>query len=815
MAVSQSIYKSMKSQKETGEENYEQVMAGIDGKLGERPKMPNDLEEGDWSEQAIKVLRERYLDKDGDSEVIETPDELVWRVAWSVAAAEVRWGADKEQVLESAKRFYRMMLSKKFLPNSPTLMNAGKENGLQYSACFVLPVEDSVEGIFETLKHQAIIHQSGGGTGFSFTRLRQKGAMVRRSRGVASGPVSFMKIYNEATQQIKQGGTRRGANMGILRVDHPDIREFITCKLDGGITNFNISVAATDKFMKAVVEDEKYDIIEPHSQKVIRQEDAREIFDMICECAWKSGDPGMIFIDKINDGLANPVPKLGPIESTNPCGEQPLYPYDACNLGSIFLNYFVSDDEGEAKIDWDSLKETVRLSVRFLDNVIEVNPYPLRQIWETVRSIRRIGLGIGGWADMLYLMGVPYNSDEALVLARKVMKTINDTAHEMSEELADERGAFPLWKESIYKDGKKIRNSAITTIAPTGTIGIIANTSGGCEPVFALAYKHMVKDESLNREMYFVDPAFKAVAEREGFWSEELANAVAERGNVHGLGLVPERWQKILVTSHEITPEWHVKMQAAWQEHTDNAVSKTINLPNEATVDDVAKSYLLSYELGCKGITIYRDGSKSIQVLNVGTKDEKKTEVEEVMTFEEVGETMADLRVRPTKLQGNTYRVQTPVGAAFVVINADELGNPFEVFINVGKAGTHIMADAEAMGRLISLALRVPSKFPPKAVAESVIDQLSGIGGADSVGFGGNKVRSLADGVAKVLKDYFKGNGGELAAVEKEVEVENVGQQQALPLTKRKGDICPECGNASLVLEEGCVKCYSCGASKC
>ena len=815
MAVSQSIYKSLKSQKETGEENYEQVMAGIDGKLGERPEIPNDLEPGDWSEQAIKVLRERYLDKDGDSEVIETPDELVWRVAWSVAAAEVRWGADKEQVLESAKRFYRMMLSKKFLPNSPTLMNAGKENGLQYSACFVLPVEDSVEGIFETLKHQAIIHQSGGGTGFSFTRLRQKGAMVRRSRGVASGPVSFMKIYNEATQQIKQGGTRRGANMGILRVDHPDIREFITCKLDGGITNFNISVAATDKFMKAVVEDEKYDIVEPHSQKVIRQEDAREIFDMICECAWKSGDPGMIFIDKINDGPANPVPKLGPIESTNPCGEQPLYPYDACNLGSIFLNYFVSDDEGEAKIDWDSLKETVRLSVRFLDNVIEVNPYPLKQIWETVRSIRRIGLGIGGWADMLYLMGVPYNSDEALVLARKVMKTINDTAHEMSEELADERGAFPLWKESIYKDGKKIRNSAITTIAPTGTIGIIANTSGGCEPVFALAYKHMVKDESLNREMYFVDPAFKAVAEREGFWSEELANAVAERGNVHGLGLVPERWQKILVTSHEITPEWHVKMQAAWQEHTDNAVSKTINLPNEATVDDVAKSYLLSYELGCKGITIYRDGSKSIQVLNVGTKDEKKTEVEEVMTFEEVGETMADLRVRPTKLQGNTYRVQTPVGAAFVVINADEMGNPFEVFINVGKAGTHIMADAEAMGRLISLALRVPSKFPPKAVAESVIDQLSGIGGADSVGFGGNKVRSLADGVAKVLKDYFKGNGGELAAVEKEVEVENVGQQQALPLTKRKGDICPECGNASLVLEEGCVKCYSCGASKC
>lgn len=815
MVVSQSIYKSAKREQGQEEESYEKVMDGIDKKLGKHPEMPSDLRAGDWSEQAIKVLRERYLDKNGEGNVIESADELVWRVSWSVAAAEVRWGADKEQVLERAKEFYEMMLSKKFLPNSPTLMNAGKENGLQYSACFVLPVDDSIEGIFESLKHQAIIHQSGGGTGFSFSRLRQKGAMVRRSRGVASGPVSFMKIYNEATQQIKQGGTRRGANMGILRVDHPDVREFITCKLDGGITNFNISVAATDKFMKAVVDGTKYDIVEPHSDRVIRQEDAREIFDLICECAWKSGDPGMIFIDKVNEGPANPVPTLGPIESTNPCGEQPLYPYDACNLGSIFLNYFVIEKGDKREVDWESLKKVVETSVRFLDDVIEVNPYPLKQIWDRVRSIRRIGLGIGGWADMLYLLGIPYDSEEALDLARRVMKTINEVAHEESESLAQERGAFPLWKESIFKDGKKIRNSAITTIAPTGTIGIIANTSGGCEPVFALAYKHMVKDESLDREMYFVDPAFRQVAEREGFWSKELADIVSEKGNVHGLDLVPEKWQRVFVTSHEITPEWHVKMQGAWQEFTDNAVSKTINLPNEATVDDVAKSYLLSYELGCKGITIYRDGSKSIQVLNVGKGIGEKEKVNnEMMTMEQAEETIADLRIRPTKLSGNTYRVQTPVGAAFVVVNADDLGNPFEVFINVGKAGTHVMADAEAMGRLISLALRVPSKFPPKALAEAVIEQLSGIGGADSVGFGGNRVRSLGDGVAKVLKDYLKGNGGVLEAVEEDTVV-TLGVQQELPLKKRRGDLCPDCGSASLVVEEGCMKCYSCGASKC
>jgi ribonucleoside-diphosphate reductase alpha chain len=798
-------------------QSYEEVIREIESIVGTgTPAMPSGLKKGDWSEQAIRVLKERYLDKNAKGETIETPDEMIWRVAWACASAEVRWGASKEEVFEVAEDFYNLMIDRKFLPNSPTLMNAGKGNGLQYSACFVLPVEDSLIGIFESLKHQAIIHQSGGGTGFSFSRLRQRGAMVKRSRGVASGPISFMKIFNEATQQIKQGGTRRGANMGILKVNHPDIKEFITCKLDGGITNFNISVAVTDEFMSALKNNLSYDLIEPHSGKVVGSESAREIFDMICKCAWESGDPGMVFIDRINDGPANPVPSLGPIEATNPCGEQPLYPYDACNLGSIFLNYFVVEENGKYVVDWDGLRKVTRRSVRFLDNIIEVNPYPLDEIWNTVRSIRRIGLGIGGWADMLYLLGVPYNSDEALNLAREIMKTINEEAHSASEDLAADRGPFPLWNVSIYSKSKRKRNSAITTIAPTGTIGILANTSGGCEPVFALSYKHMVKDESLHRELFFTDVAFRKVAEREGFWSEDLEKQVAETGSVHGLKNVPEEWRKILVTSHEIDPKWHVKMQGAWQEFTDNAVSKTINLPNDATVDDVAEAYLSSYELGCKGITIYRDGCKSWQVLNVGNKDEKKQETIDRVSDDTLEESV-EMRTRPVKLKGTTHRVKTPVGTAFVVVNSDEQGNPFEVFINVGKAGSHVMADAEAMGRLISLSLRVPSQYPARAVAQGIVSQLSGIGGYESVGFGVSKVRSLADGVAKAIKDHLQETDVAEMPIQEKLELIDSPKQQPLVINdnKKRGDLCSECGQASLVLEEGCAKCYSCGASKC
>lgn len=830
MSVTATVYdtvskreKAAKADRAAMRDTYDSIMAEINQKLGKKVELPKDLPTGKWSKQALKVLEERYLDRDQETgEVIETPDQMAWRVAFSVASAQVRWGDSREDVIQQAKVFYNLISDHKFLPNSPTLMNAGKGNGLQYSACFVLPIEDSIEGIFDALKYQAIIHQSGGGTGFSFSRLRSRGSIVRRSRGVASGPISFMRIFNEATQQIKQGGTRRGANMGILRVDHPDVRDFITCKLEGGITNFNISVAATDKFIQALKKGEKYDLVDPHTNKVVKQESAREIFELICDCAWKSGDPGMIFIDQINNSVANPVPSLGPVESTNPCGEQPLYPYDACNLGSLFLNFFVKEEKGKAVVDWDELRRATREGVKFLDDVIEVNPYPLTQIWENVHNIRRIGLGVGGYADMLYLLGIPYNSQEALDLAEKIMGVINEEGHKASEELAVSRGAFPLWNESIFKDGKPIRNATVTTIAPTGSIGILANTSGGIEPVFALAYKHMVKDESLNRELYFVDPAFEEVAKREGFWSDALAAEVAEKGVAHGSKLIPQEWQKVLVTAHEVTPDWHVRMQAAWQKNTDNAVSKTINLPHEATVDDVARAYLSSYEYGCKGITVYRDGCKEWQVLNVGTTKKEDKVAEPAVEVKVIEEEIAELRVRPHKLQGTTYKVHTPVGTAFVVINQDELGNPFEVFVTVGRAGSHVMADAEALGRLISLSLRIPSALPAKTIAETIIEQLAGIGGADSVGFGNGKVRSLADAVAKVIRDHLKPKDEVLATnghtttspLLTQLQQVNV-EQEALPLTSKRKDLCPECGQATLVLEEGCAKCYSCGASKC
>ncbi|MBU1200857.1 vitamin B12-dependent ribonucleotide reductase, partial [Patescibacteria group bacterium] len=775
-------------------------------------RLPDDLPKGSWSKQAIRILQERYLDKDDSGKVIETPDEMAWRVAVAVAKAEEVWGTSKKGVIRQAKKFYRLMVGRKFLPNSPTLMNAGKGNGLQYSACFVLPVEDSLEGIFDAIKYQAIIHQSGGGTGFSFSNLRQKGAIVKRSKGVASGPVSFMRVFNEATQQIKQGGTRRGANMGILQVDHPDLREFITCKIDGGITNFNISVAVTDEFMKAVREDAEYDLKAPHTGEVVGSEKAKEIFDLIAETAWKTGDPGIVFIDKINNSTANPVPSKGPIQSTNPCGEQPLYPFDACNLGSIFLDKFVVREKGrKPRIDWNGLGKAAREAVRFLDNVIEINPYPLKQINDVVRSVRRIGLGIGGWGDMLYLLGIAYDSEEALMLARKIMKTIKEEGHKASRNLAKIRGPFELWNESIFADGELMRNATVTTIAPTGSIGILAATSGGCEPVFALSYKHMVKDESLNRELFFTDFAFEKVARDEGFWSDALAKKVAKMGSVKGLPEVPEKWQKVLVTSHQISPEWHVKMQAAWQEHTDNAVSKTVNLPNGASVEDVANVYMQSYELGCMGVTVYRDGSKDWQVLNVGKSRSSQSEIEDGKSQIEGSEDeMAELQPRPERLTGSTYKIKTPVGTAFVVINSDDLGNPFEVFINVGKAGTHVMADAEAIGRLLSMALRIPSALPAKVIAEAMIEQLAGIGGSESVGFGNDKVRSLADGVAKMLKHYLEEKEGKFLNgysdrkdLETGKELMSVRQEQLI-LTAKKADLCPDCGQASLVLEEGC-----------
>lgn len=806
--------------------SYTEIKSEINKKVGSRPVLPSDLPKGNWTEQALRVLEERYLVKDKDLNPVETPEDMVWRVAWEVASSEVRWGANKKDVLKSAREFYQLMISKKFLPNSPTLMNAGTENGLQYSACFVLPVEDSMEGIFDALKYQAIIHKTGGGTGFSFTRLRPSGSLVKTSSGTASGPISFMRIFDAATNEVKQGGKRRGANMGILRVDHPDVLEFIHCKEEGGVTNFNISVAITDKFMDAYRKDEDFELIHPKTKEVVGKLSARKVFDEIADGAWRTGDPGLVFIDKINQSTANPVPAIGAIEATNPCGEQPLYPFDACNLGSIFLTYFVKDNE----IDWEGLKEISRQSVRFLDNVIEVNPYPLQQIRNTVFGIRRIGLGIGGWADMLLKLGIPYDSDRALTLAEKVMKTINDEAVAETKRLAKIRGVFPMFAGSIYKDDEPRRNSTVTTIAPTGTISIIAGSSSGCEPLFAVAFQHIVKDKHLDRKLTFVNPIFEEVLKNRGLWSEDLMNKVGEMGIVRKMTDLPEDVRQIFGTAQEITPTWHIRTQAAFQKYTENAVSKTINLDNGATVEDIKNAYLEAWDTGCKGITVFRDGCKDVQVLNIGTKDKSVEDTQPKQVNED------PLRNRPYMLTGSTYRMNTPVGTAFITINEDENGDPLEVFINVGKAGSDVAAMAEALGRTLSTALKFRGSIPAKQKAREFAEQLSGIGGRRSIGFGPTKIKSLPDALAGALSVHYdfgingyhnspnvfgsnnKGNGevqSEVVAAVPHLEKEQQATLFAHATLEKAGDICPSCGAGALVFEEGCSKCHACGHSEC
>jgi len=756
---------------------------------------------GKWTEQALRVLRERYLRREGD-EVLETPEEMCWRVARAIARAEERWGKSPAVVHEIAGAFFDLMVEGQFLPNSPTLMNAGRGNSLQYSACYVLPVGDSMDEIFDAVKAAAIIHKSGGGTGFAFSRLRPKDALVASTGGRASGPVSFLRVFNAATEAVKQGGTRRGANMGILRVDHPDILEFIECKLDGGITNFNVSVAATDQFMDALAKGEEYDLIDPHTREVVGRLHAREVFDRIVRAAWRTGDPGMVFIDRINASPANPTPEVGMVEATNPCGEQPLLPNEACNLGSINVAKFAKrQPDGEWTIDWPELERVVRLSVRFLDDVIEVNPYPLPEIDATVKANRRIGLGVMGWADLLFRMGLPYDCQAALDLADRLMAFIGEKGHDQSAKLAEERGAFPNWSRSIYKGGRPIRNSTVTTIAPTGTISMIAGCSSGVEPAFAIAFTHKVG----SRVLPFVNQMFEAVARERGFSSESLMDEVAHRGVVHGLSGVPEEIQRVFVTAHEVPFEWHVRHQAAFQRSTDNGVSKTINLPNGATVDDVSRAYLQAWELGCLGITVFRDGCKE-GVLHVGTKA-AAAGATAVMAGREPATTAAApavVKPRPRSLLGRTYRVETPLGTAYVSVNETVDGEPFEVFISVGKAGSDTMAVAEAMGRLVSLTLRLPSPLTAKRRLEEIIAQLSGIGGGRPLGFGPQRVLSLPDGIARVLAEHV----GEVRAEPEAVPISPAGKLTA-------GDICPECGQATFVYEEGCKKCYGCGFNEC
>jgi ribonucleoside-diphosphate reductase alpha chain len=751
---------------------------------------------GHWSDPALRVLRERYLTRE-DGVVIETPEEMCWRVARAVAAAEARFGRSAAAVGEVAVAFYDVMVAGCFLPNSPTLMNAGKGNQLQYSACYVLPVGDSMPEIFESVKAAAIIHQSGGGTGFAFSRLRPKDDLVQSTGGRASGPVSFLRVFNAATEAVKQGGARRGANMGVLRVDHPDILEFIECKLDGGISNFNVSVAVTDAFMAALAQGTEYDLVNPRTSRATGRLSAREVFDRVVRAAWRTGDPGMIFIDRINRGSANPTPDVALIEATNPCGEQSLPPWDACNLGSINVARFAREAEDRgAELDWIELERVVRLAVRFLDDVIEVNPYPLPQIDAMVKANRRIGLGVMGWADLLFTLGIPYDSTEALALAERLMTFMRDKSHDQSARLAEERGPFPNFPRSVYAGGRPRRNATVTTIAPTGTISMIAGCSSGIEPLFALAFEHRVTGPDGERVLTFVSETFARLARAEGFASDVLMAAVARRGSLRGIPGVPATAAAVFKTAHEIDYTWHVRHQAAFQAHTDNGVSKTINLPREATPDDVAKAYLLAWELGCLGITVFRDGCKGGQVLNVGVRGD----AEPAETAPERG-----VEPRPHSLGGSTYRMETPVGTAFVTVNDTPSGHPFEVFVQVGKAGSDTMAVAEALGRLVSLVLRLPSPLSARRRLEEVINQLSRIGGGQPTGFGAAKILSLPDALARTLAEH----------IGQSREEGDAAARAGSPGPRRVGDLCRECGQATFIYEEGCKKCLSCGFNEC
>lgn len=781
------------------------------------------------SDAARRVLAERYLLKK-EGQIVETPEQLFMRVSRAIAKVESRWGCSPEAVEEVTDAFCNLMVTNRFMPNSPTLMNAGKNNGLQYSACYVLPVEDSIEGIFRSVQHAAQIHQSGGGTGFSFSRLRPKDSEVKSTGGRASGPVSFLRVFNAATEAVKQGGTRRGANMGILRVDHPDIMEFINCKrsldenqtpvfkqiephvpaevaervrrtlLDRQISNFNISVAATDEFMRAVKDDGEFDLVAPHTHRVTERLRAREVFDQIVQAAWETGDPGFVFIDRVNAGPANPTPNTNRVEATNPCGEQPLYPNEACNLGSLNLAMFVRENGNGVEFDWEGLRQSVQLCIRFLDDVIEANPYPLAEIDECVKAGRRVGLGVMGWADLLMKMGIPYDSTEAVELGGKVMKFINDSAHETSAKLAEERGPFPNWPKSIYAEGRALRNSTVTTIAPTGTISIIAGCSSGIEPIFALAFQHVVGE----RRMTFVNPIFEAHGNAKGFLTPAVREEVLKHGTARNVAGIPEDLQRVFVTAHEVAPAWHIRHQGAFQAHTDNGVSKTINLPSHATPEDIREAYLLAYEVGCLGITVYRDGCKGSQVLNVGVKEEGKATGRGAPRREKA--IRQGVKPRPTKVIGTTTFIHTPVGEAFVTINEDGSGNPLEMFVTVGKSGSDIVADAEAIGRLVSFALRAEAMMPPRERLYRIARQLRGIGGSRSTGLGPGKVRSLADGIAQVIFDY-------LGSIEAGGGPEKAGPGLASSAAGR--DLCSVCGNATLALEEGCKKCHSCGYAEC
>lgn len=832
------------------------------------PAVPSTLAEPKLSENAWYIGKTRYARRDAAGLPIESPKELFWRVAYNIATADRLYGGTEKTHLATASQFYKLMATRRFFPNTPTLLNTAKPNQ-QLSACFVLPVPDDLNGILESASDMAKVHKSGGGTGFSFSRLRPKNDVLSTSGGSTTGPVSFMQMYNDMTSAIRQGGVRRGANMGILHYNHPDILLFAIYKLDEfSLTNFNISVTTDKEFFEQIAIDKQlldddyekefdfdalileareahqtrdmdlkiirldevvnkltnwcleknpdygYPLINPRNKQEARRLNAKKVFDLITRFAWQYGDPGMIFIDRINESRANPTPQLGMIEATNPCGEQPLLPYDACTLGSINLALFVDGND----LDWDALRQTTHQAIHFLDNVLDMNEYPIEKVKLMTRQIRRIGLGIMGFADTLLALNIGYNTDEGVDMAEQIMKFIQKESDIASEELAKKRGTFPAYEGSIYDKPGEIspRNGARTTIAPTGTISMLAEASSGCEPLFALAYS---KNTIEGKRMFQSSPYFTAALKKRGLYSDELLEQIqANGGSIQNIDSLPNDLKKVFVTSSDISPEWHLKIQAAFQKYVDNAISKTINFSNDATVEDVRNAYLTAFNTGCRGITIYRDGSREKQVLEVKKESSyyDKLSGAKIETAEAVAvpEIHRNLRKRPAILNGRTHRIETPLGRAFVSINEDNEGNIFEVFINVGHVGSDIAADAEAIGRLISMTFRIPPDFSSNQIAQKVITQLRGIGGSSSTGFGNDRVRSLADAVAKAIEQH------QATKVAVPVVIEEPGQSETIPLwtapiNHKMTDICPECGSASLRFIEGCRKCELCGFSKC
>ena len=762
------------------------------------------------TDNALAVLKRRYQSKDREGNVIEEPDQMFHRVAHNLAQADRNYGAGQKELEETEEEFYRVMSCLDYLPNSPTLMNAGRELQM-LSACFVLPVYDSMEAIFETVKQATLVQKSGGGTGFAFSQLRPEGDIVGSTGGVASGPVSFMRAFDGATEAVKQGSTRRGANMGILNVTHPDILKFIGSKEDGkSISNFNISVAVTEDFMRKAQLGEEYDLVNPRTGKVQGRLNAKEVFELLVNMAWKTGDPGIVLLDRINKD--NPTPQLGRIESTNPCGEQPLLPYESCNLGSVNLARMVEYTEEGAEVDWNKMAQVISTAVHMLDNVIDMNDYPIPAIDEMSRKTRRIGLGLMGFSDLLIQFGIPYDSEEALNVAEKVMGFIKEKTYEASIGLAEARGTFPAWKGSIYDypGGPRMRNSAPTTIAPTGTISIIAGCSSGIEPLFALSYVRNVMD---NTRLVEGNPFFEAVAKHEGFHSQQLMEQLVEKGSLPDLdGEVPQWAKRLFVTSHDITPEWHVRMQAAFQKHTDNAVSKTINFPRSATADDISEAYMLAYELGCKGITIYRDGSKDNQVLSTGEPGKhgaaSDQDALEILSPEPQPEGLVP-RGRPQYMSGVTERIRTGHGTMYITINFDENDKPFEVFTTLGKAGGCDSAQLEAISRLVSLSLRSGVDI------KEVITQLRGITCCPAWD-NGVLVRSAPDAVALALERHTSVEPRSQPINGTQLKLPANGKDRATWDTNghQPRSRCPDC-NAPVAYQEGCLLCTACGWNKC